>query len=246
MSVATHHVGAENVLNGAAHWSYSTNGCPSCYFSVTNNEQIVGTPGVNYPFTADGVAICSIVGQFFGSSVNGGSLPGGVAPATESTVATKIDSDEPSVTDFTQSFGDTAGDSFDGSNVTESSATGGGVPKDTCYYSGSPYGPGNIVNGSTWTVAANEVAGQHNKWGYDHVGNVPGAVTWYRVNAPAHGHPLPCGFAVYQTMKIHCSSGALVPYTPPLGNLLTGTIELHDVINCRNDMSNNACQTINY
>jgi len=140
----------------------------------------------------------------------------------------------------------TAGDSFDGSNVTESSATGGGVPKDTCYYSGSPYGPGNIVNGSTWTVAANEVAGQHNKWGYDHVGNVPGAVTWYRVNAPAHGHPLPCGFAVYQTMKIHCSSGALVPYTPPLGNLLTGTIELHDVINCRNDMSNNACQTINY
>jgi hypothetical protein len=79
MSVATHHVGAENKLNNVDHWTYSANGCPSCYFSATDNEQIVGVPGVNYPWDWDGIAICSIVGQFFGNG-SGGSFPGCLVP----------------------------------------------------------------------------------------------------------------------------------------------------------------------
>ena len=36
------------------------------------------------------------------------------------------------------------------------------------------------------------------------------------------------------------------PYTPSVGNKLTATIEQTDVINCRYDMNNSACQTISY
>jgi len=72
MNTATHHVGAENKLNNVDHWSYSANGCPTCYFSVTDNEQIVGVPGVVYPWNWDGTAICSVVGGFYGTGGGGG------------------------------------------------------------------------------------------------------------------------------------------------------------------------------
>src|ERR1700752_4065090 len=50
MSSATHHVGAENELNNVWHVTYSPSGCPTCYFSATDNDQIVGVPGDNYPW----------------------------------------------------------------------------------------------------------------------------------------------------------------------------------------------------
>lgn len=250
MSAAVHHVGAENVLNGVAHWTYSATRCPSCYFTATNNEQIVGNPGTNYPFSFVGDAICSMVGQFFTSQPPGGQLPGCIAPSyqSESTVVAQADATENTVTDFTQSISDTANDSFDGRLVTEYNATGGGTSYDNCWWSGNSAGlvDGNIVNGSTWTVAGGSVSGQHNKWGWDHIGYTPEAVAFYRANGAAHQHPVPCGFKVYQEMRIHCSSGAIVSYTPPLGNLLSSYIEATpmQVTNCRQDTVNTACQTL--
>jgi hypothetical protein len=243
MSAATLHVGAENVLSGVAHWSYSANSCPSCYFSVTNNEQIVGNPGTNYTFNFERVSICSMVGQFFTSSGSGGQLPRCVVPSNESTVATKIDAEEATVTDFTQSFGDSANDSFDGSHVTEHNATGGGIAYDNCWSAGSGLVDRNVVNGSTWTVAGGQVSGQHNNWGWHHIGYAPGAIGTCRTYGKSYVHPIPCGFKVYRETRIHCSSGAIVPYTPPLGSLLSGYIEATDVGNCRQDVVNNAYQT---
>jgi murein DD-endopeptidase MepM/ murein hydrolase activator NlpD len=72
MNAATHHVGAENKLNNVDHWSYSASGCPTCYFTVRDDEQIVGVPGVVYPWSWDGVAICSLAGTFFSSGGGGG------------------------------------------------------------------------------------------------------------------------------------------------------------------------------
>ena len=65
MSIARHSVGAENNLNNVDHWTYSACGCPTCYFSATDHESIVGVPGIVYPFYYDGVSTCSIVGVFF-------------------------------------------------------------------------------------------------------------------------------------------------------------------------------------
>jgi hypothetical protein len=119
MNSATHHVGAENKLNNVDHWSYSANGCPTCYFSATNNEQIVGVPGVLYPYNWDGVAICSLAGTFFGNG-GGGSIPGCLAPSTETTT---VDSTvNTTFTNFNQSIADTAHDSFNGSTITEGDA----------------------------------------------------------------------------------------------------------------------------
>jgi hypothetical protein len=47
-------------------------------------------------------------------------------------------------------------------------------------------------------------------------------------------------------MQIQCPNGTWWTYTPSVGHKLTGTIEQTDVINCRYDMNNSACQTINY
>jgi len=240
MNTATHHVGAENKINNVDHWTCSANGCPNCYYSVTDNEQFIGVPGVSYPWTWDGAAICSIVGGFFGSG-GGGSIPGCVAPSSETTAVAGTTGT--TVTEFNQGFGDSAADSFDGSMVQEGVASPG---RDTCWFNGSKYLAFTQVSGGNWTVAAGDVAGQHNHWGFDLVGHLAGAVPYYRIQAPLHGKPLPCGWAVYQSMEIKCSSGAWVTYTPPVGNNITSTIEQNDVMNCRNDMSNSACQTINY
>jgi len=240
MSSATHHVGAENKLNNVDHWTYSANGCPSCYFSATNNEQIVGVPGVVYPWTWDGVAICSIAGYFFG---NGGSrnIPGCVAPASETTAVAGTYST--TITEFNQAISDSAGDSFDGWPVQESNAAPG---QDTCWFSGSQVPRATGVSGGLWTVAQGDVAGQHNHWGFDLVGFDSASISYYRVQDPAHGIALPCGATLYQTMQILCSSGVWATYTPSFGNKLTVQIEQTAVVNCRYDMNNSACQTINY
>jgi hypothetical protein len=244
MSTSVHHVGAENVLNGVAHWTYSATGCPSCYFTATNNEQMVGNPGTNYPFAFEGDSICSQVGQFFTTQPPAVTLPGCVAPATETTAV------EATIfvtsTAFNQSIADSAGDTFNGQTVTEGNAAPG---QDTCWgtwssgprYTGVPTNPA-----SYWPVGGGQVTGQPNHWGFDRVGWTQQAVDYYRVQAPAHGVAIPCGATGYQSMTITCFPGAPATYTPTVGNKLTGTIEQHDVINCRYDISNSACQTILY
>lgn len=242
MNTATHHVGAENKLNNVDHWSYSGSGCPTCYFSVTDYEQIVGVPGVLYPWNWDGAAICSIVGTFF-STIGGGSIPGCVVPSSETTAVEGTA--YTTQTAFNQSIGDSANDNFDGSTVTEGNAAPG---QDTCWgtwsigprYTGIPNPPGS------WPVAGGQVVGQPNHWGFDYVGWGKNAVDYYRVQAPAHGVAIPCGFTGYQSMIISCPSSLTAPYTPSYGNKLTAQIERTDVVNCRYDMNNSACQTITY
>lgn len=146
-------------------------------------------------------------------------------------------------TAFNQAISDSAGDGFNGSMVEESNAAPG---QDTCWGTWS-IGPRYTgVTGGTWTVAGGQVVGQPNHWGFDYVGWSQTAVDYYRVQAPAHGVAIPCGLTGYQSMQIQCPSGTWWTYTPSFGNKLTGTIEQTDVINCRYDMNNSACQTIHY
>lgn len=126
MSVATHKAGAQNVLGSTGGWQYSASGCPTCYYSITNNQQIVGIPGDSYTWDWTGEAICSIVGVFWGST-GGGTLPGCVAPATETT--TVEGAAYTTETSFNQSIGDSAKDNFDGQTVEEGNAAPG---QDTC------------------------------------------------------------------------------------------------------------------
>lgn len=233
MNSATHRAAAENKLNNVDHWSYSGSSCPTCYYSVTDYEQIIGVPGVLYPFVWGGQAICSIVGGFWGGG-SSGSLPGCVAPSRETTavVATTLTT----ITEFIQSISDSAADSFDGSSVKEGNAASG---QDTCWFQGSRVPRATGVTGGTWPV-------QNNQWGYDLVGFDSDSVSYYRANDPGHGIAIPCGATLYQAMQISCPGGLWATYTPSYGNKLTATIEQHDVINCRYDMNNTACQTINY
>jgi hypothetical protein len=240
MNSATHKAEAYNTIGGTGGPNYSGSSCPSCYYSVTNNQQIVGTPGVNYNFVWDGQAICSIAGTFFGNGGNG-NVAGCVAPSTETTaVEATVFTTE---TDFNQTISDSAGDTFNGSTVTEGNAAPG---QDTCWGTWSQGPRFTGIPTTPWTVAGGQVVGQPNHWGFDDVGWIQKAVDYYRVQSPAHGVAIPCGFTGYQSMKISCPSGLTATYTPSFGNKLTGTIEQHNVINCRYDMNNTACQTINY
>jgi murein DD-endopeptidase MepM/ murein hydrolase activator NlpD len=73
MNTATHRAGSENKLNNVDHWSYSSWGCPTCYFSVTDNETILGNPGTTYPWSWTGISMCSIAGTFWNGG-GGGSV----------------------------------------------------------------------------------------------------------------------------------------------------------------------------
>ena len=188
MNTATHHVGAENKLNNVDHWSYSANACPTCYFSVTDNEQIVGVPGVVYPWTWDGEAICSIVGIFFGSG-SSGSIPGCIVPSTETTAVSGTTLT--SITQFTQSISDSAADSFGGSSVIESNAAPG---QDTCWFQESRVPQATGVTGGTWPV-------QNNKWGPDLVGWHSASISWYRANDPGDGIAIPYGATLYSAKR---------------------------------------------
>jgi hypothetical protein len=174
-----------------------------------------------------------------GVNVQPCAVPTSETTAVEATVFT-------TETAFNQSISDSAGHSFNASTVEEGNAAPG---QDTCWgtwsigprFTGIPTNPP-----STWTVAGGQVLGQPNHWGFDYVGWSQTAVDYYRVQAPAHGVAIPCRFTGYQSMQIQCPNGTWWTYTPSYGNKLTATIEQTDVINCRYDMNNLACQTVNY
>ena len=226
MNTATHHVGAENKLNNVDHWTYSGSGCPTCYFTATDNESIVGVPGIIYPWNWDGVAICSIVGTFFGSG-GGGSIPGCVVPSEETTNDHGFNGGSYEE-QFYMDLSDSAGDSFDSTpqvpNIDEQTAvTPAGT--NTCWYNGStvPKTPG--VSGGPWSVGTvNGVPQQHNQYGYDSIGLDLNDVANIQKYGPGGGVKFPCALTIYQVMQIMCNANTWWPYRT---NILTITIDIN-------------------
>ena len=210
MSSATHHVGAENELNNVWHTTYSANGCPSCYFSATNNAQIVGVPGDNYPWNWDGVAICSIAGTFFGSG-SGGSLPGCLVPATETTddqgfygsIYREL---------FVMTLSDSAGDNFNGHAIEEYTVTPG---TNTCWWNGSGLAQTPGVSGAVnWAAGYyNGSPGPENEWGPDAIGYNLSDLDNIVHNGPKNGVTFPCKTTIHQGMKIECNANLFYNYT---------------------------------
>ena len=161
-------------------------------------------------------------------------------PKTEVTNGAGVSSGAPLSSAFNQAISDPSNDSFDGKEVEEQS---GGPGTNTCYWNGNPYGIQQYptVSGGTWTVAGNDVAGQHNHWGYDNVGysdptgTIAGLI---RQNGPPNGVSIPCTGSMFQIMVVKCSDTTNVAYT---SDTLTFTVNAtQSVTNCRNGV----CQTI--
>jgi hypothetical protein len=230
MSTATHHVGAENKLNNIDHWTYSANGCPTCYFSATNNEQIIGVPGIVYPWNWDGIAICSIVGTFSGIG-GGGSLPGCKAPAKETTV--DVGFYPASFRErFEMTLSDTNKDTFDGATVKEVTASPG---SNTCWWStlGLAQHPG--VTGSSWPIGSVNGTPNANQWGYDSIGwNLVDLDTIVQ-GGPTHGITFPCVITIHQEMQIQCNGSTT--YTKYRTNDITITVD-------RNPNSEEVCRDL--
>jgi hypothetical protein len=235
----THQGKVYNTISTVGGWVNGPTVWPPNYISVTNSQTFRGTPGTTYPFNWVAEIYCSKIGVFFYDSGNSNILDC-IVPSTETTAVERAAFT--TMTDFNQTIGDSANDSFNGSTVTEGNAAPG---QDTCWgtWSSGPRYTG--MTGGSWTVAGGQVLGQPNHWGFDEVGWSTTAVDYYRVQAPAHGVAIPCGLTGYQSLTISCPSGSVI-YTPSFGNKLTATIERTDVINCRHDMNNSACQTITY
>jgi hypothetical protein len=163
-----------------------------------------------------------------------------IQPQSESTQA--VGTYLTTASSFNQTILDSNGDVFDGMTVQEQPGPAGA---DTCWFQGSSIPKATAITGGGWVVASGDVQGQANHWGYDNVGWLKPSVDYYRVQEELHGRPLPCGFTIYQQMQILCGS-IWQTYTPSFGNKLTGTIDHTTVLNCRYDMNNSSCATINY
>jgi hypothetical protein len=70
-NTATHTPKAYNKIGTVGGWGTGTPQCVNCYLSYTNNQSIVATAGVAFPFQASGEVSCSIVGTFFSASLGG-------------------------------------------------------------------------------------------------------------------------------------------------------------------------------
>lgn len=67
-SAAIHTPKAYNKIGSAGGWTTFNSTCPACYFSDSNNESIVATPGVVYPFLNQAQVLCSFAGTVFSSN----------------------------------------------------------------------------------------------------------------------------------------------------------------------------------
>jgi len=157
MSTATHHVGAESKLNGVAHWTYSSNGCPTCYFTATDNDQLVGVPGVVYPFLWDGAAFCSIVGAFSNIG-SGGNIPLVTAVVTQRNASTdSVSTDDAAGQNYQKVEGTLHLGPFIGSGTSKGCFIGfetiGTLTPST--YAGSVILRRQIVNDATYTNSTN-------------------------------------------------------------------------------------------
>ena len=210
MNLATHHVGAENKLNNVDHWTYSANGCPICYFSASDNESLVGVPGVIYPWEWDGQAICSIVGPFYNGG-GGGSLPGCLVPSTETTDDQGFDGGIYREL-FVMTVSDSAGDNFDGHAVEEYTVTPG---TNACWWPNSGLTQNPSVSGAVnWAVGYyNGAPGPDNEWGPDAIGWDLTDLDNIVQNGPQHGVTFPCTATIHQGMRIECEANLWYNYT---------------------------------
>ena len=134
MGSATHKAQALNTLGSTGGSEYGPPSCANCYLSITNSQEIVGVPGVEYPWDSQGAAICSIVGQFWGG---GGSsnIPGCTIPSTETTADAGFDGGA-FREQFNMTLSDSAGDNFNGQYIQEATTQPG---TNTCWWANSRY-----------------------------------------------------------------------------------------------------------
>jgi hypothetical protein len=226
MTVAVHHVGAENKLNNVDHWSYSATGCPTCYFSTTDNEAIVGVPGVLYPWSWDGTSICSIVGTFY-SAIGSGGLPGCLVPSSETTTDKGFNGGS-FREQFDMTISDTAQDSFNGYYIQEVTTSPG---SNTCWWQGSGFVQNPGVQGSQWTVGTVAGVSESNHWGFDSIGWDLAVLDNIVNNGAAHGVTFPCVTTIHQGMQIMCNANTYWQYRT---DDITITVDDdHTVMACR-------------
>ena len=96
-------------------------------------------------------------------------------------------------------------------------------PSDSCWYSGSEFDPAGSLDPTPHTL---DFEGY-----FDQVGWIHQAVTFYRVERPARGLPMPCGFLAFQSVQMACS-GSWTTFT---SHVLQGTIGVSDVQSNRGD-----------
>lgn len=84
MNTAIHTPKVENKLGSIGGWYTGSSGCASCYYSYPKTLQIVGVPGVVYPFESNGSMVCSMIGTFW----TGGPVGGKVYPLISSNCGT--------------------------------------------------------------------------------------------------------------------------------------------------------------
>ena len=202
----------------------------TCYLSITNNQQFDGGLTGNSLLVWDGYVICSMAGSFWDGGSGSTNLPGCLVPSSETTaVNSKVNLTQ---TVFYQTVSDSAGDSFSGQYLQEGNASPG---QDNCWFQGSSVAKSTSVTGGPPVPIS--TANQFS----DTVGWPPNSVNYYRTNGRA-----PCGGTLYQALQIMCNANTWWTYTPYSGNTLTSTINPSNVVNCRYDMNNSACQTITY
>jgi hypothetical protein len=125
------------------------------------------------------------------------------------------------------------GASFDGFYIQEASSQQG---TNTCWWDGSPI-PRNPtvirpIPGLTyyWQIAAGDVPGQHNTYGYDTVG-LPSGAFYNIVNAGDIGLiSLPCSVNIYQDLYFQCDTNTNYYYW---SNTLGWVIYTNGVYNVR-------------
>ncbi len=71
MSTAVHSPRIYNVTGSQGGWSTGPGGCPSCYVSYSTAVNIIGEPGVDYPYSTDSDMFCTVAGTFWSTGGNG-------------------------------------------------------------------------------------------------------------------------------------------------------------------------------
>jgi hypothetical protein len=70
-SSAKHTASSYNLLGSTGGWLSQTPGCMTCYLTIQNDQQMAGTPGVDYNFQAWAQVECSVFGVFFSNGLSG-------------------------------------------------------------------------------------------------------------------------------------------------------------------------------
>lgn len=115
-----------------------------------------------------------------------------------------------------------ASSSYNGRQVYEAS---GGIGSDGCWFPGSMYGTLDSITGGGWPVGSFA----YNYYGYDTVGYISAAVSYYRSERPGQGLVFPCSSTIHQNMTIYCTGHPTGGGTVYQSNTLTSTIDTGSV-----------------